>query len=75
MSHFGFFIGSPLYIYILEVKINQSADVALQQIEDKGYAQPFENDSRQLFKIGINFSTETKLIDDWKISDKQINSR
>ena len=58
---------TPQYIYILELKINQSAKVALQQIEDKGYANPFINDNRQLFKIGVNFSTETKLIDDWKI--------
>ena len=60
-------IQTPDYIYILELKLNQSADVALQQIEDKDYAQPFANDPRQLFKIGINFSTEKKLIDDWKI--------
>ena len=60
-------IQTPNFIYILELKLNQSADVALQQIEDKGYAQPFANDPRRLFKIGINFSTEKKLIDDWKI--------
>ena len=60
-------IQTPDYIYILELKLNQSADVALQQIEEKGYAQPFANDPRKLFKIGINFSTEKKLIDDWKI--------
>ena len=45
----------------------KTAAVALQQIEEKGYAQPFASDPRQLFKIGINFSTDTKLIDDWKI--------
>ena len=56
---------TPDYVYILELKINQTAAVALQQIEEKGYAEPFANDSRRLFKIGINFSTETKLIDDW----------
>lgn len=60
-------IQTPDYIYILELKLNQSADVALQQIEEKGYAKPFANDPRKLFKIGINFSTEKKLIDDWKI--------
>jgi hypothetical protein len=58
---------TPDFIYILELKINQTAAVALQQIEEKGYAQPFANDPRQLFKVGINFSTETKLIDDWEI--------
>ena len=55
------------YIYILELKIDRTAAEALQQIEEKGYAQPFANDPRKLFKIGINFSTEKKLIDDWKI--------
>ena len=54
------------FVYIFELKINQSADVALKQIEDKGYARPFEMDSRKLYKIGVNFSTETRMIDDWK---------
>lgn len=58
---------TPLFIYILELKINQNADVALQQIETKGYAKPFAKDQRKLFKIGISFSTEKKLIDDWKV--------
>ena len=62
-------IQTPEYIYILELKINQTAAIALQQIEDKGYALPFTNDSRQLFTIGINFSTDTKLIDDWKVGE------
>lgn len=55
------------YIYILELKIDQSADVALKQIEDKQYAAPFAADPRKLFKIGINFSTEKHRIDDWKV--------
>ena len=58
---------TPEYIYILELKIDQSAEVALQQIESKGYAAAFGDDQRKLFKIGINFNTTTKKIDDWKI--------
>ena len=61
-------IQTPDYIYILELKVNQTAAAALQQIEDKGYALPFASDPRRLFKIGINFQTDTKLIDDWKIA-------
>ena len=56
-------IQTPQYIYILELKIDRTAAEALQQIEDKGYARPFEGDRRTLFKIGVNFSTATKLID------------
>jgi hypothetical protein len=60
-------IQTPKYIYILELKIDKNAQEALQQIEDKGYANYYATDARHLFKIGMNFSTETKLIDDWKI--------
>ena len=59
---------TPQYIYILELKLDKTAEEALQQIEAKEYAKPFAEDSRQLFKIGINFSTSTRRIDDWKIS-------
>lgn len=59
------------YVYILEFKLDRSADEALQQIEDKQYAKPFEHDPRHLFKIGINFSTKTRRIEDWKIAGGQ----
>lgn len=54
-------------IRIFELKVNADADVALRQIDEKGYARPFEGDSRKLFKIGVNFSTATRRIEDWKI--------
>jgi hypothetical protein len=62
-------IQTPDYIYILELKVNQTAAAALLQIEEKGYALPFASDPRQLFRIGVNFSTDSKLIDDWKIAE------
>lgn len=62
-------IQTPGYIYIIEFKLNQSADVALQQIVDKGYELPFVADSRKLYKIGVNFSTVTRCIDDWKVKE------
>ena len=58
---------TPEYVYILELKMDKSAEEALAQIEAKGYAKPFAGDSRRIFKIGINFSTATRRIDDWKI--------
>ena len=57
------------YIYIIEIKINGSADAALRQIEEKGYARPFATDQRKLFKIGINFSVEDRCISEWKIEE------
>ena len=55
------------YIYILEFKLDKSAEEALQQIEEKQYAKPFEHDGRLIYKIGVNFSSKTRRIDGWLI--------
>ena len=57
------------YVYILEFKLDQSADVALRQIDEKGYALPFTSDSRKLYKIGVNFNSQQRRVDDWKIEE------
>ena len=54
------------YVYIMELKMDASVDEALKQIEDKGYAKPFAADPRELFKIGVSFSTKTRRIEEWK---------
>ena len=53
------------YIYIMEFKLNGSAEEALQQIHDEHYAQPFQSDKRKIFKIGVNFSSKTRNIEKW----------
>ena len=55
------------YVYIFEFKLDKSADKALQQIEEKGYALPYAADPRRLFKIGVNFSSEQRRIEEWKV--------
>ena len=62
-------VEAPRFIYIIEIKINDTAEAALQQIEDKGYARRFAGDNRRLFKIGVRFSTENRCIDSWKLAD------
>ena len=56
------------YIYLIECKLDKSAREALQQIEDKQYAAPFATDPRRLFKIGLNFSSETRCISEYAIA-------
>ena len=55
------------YIYVMEFKLDGSAEEALRQIEEKGYARPFASDNRKLFKIGVNFSSSTRTIDRWVV--------
>ena len=53
------------YVYVMEFKLDGSAEQAMQQIEEKQYALPFAKDSRKVFRIGVNFSSETRNIDKW----------
>jgi hypothetical protein len=62
-------IKTPKYIYIVEIKIDATPEVALAQIEEKGYATPFLADGRKLFKIGVNFSTASRTIEAWKVEE------
>ena len=55
------------FIYLMEFKLNGTADEALRQINEKGYALPFASDPRQIFKIGVNFSAKTRNIEEWKV--------
>lgn len=53
------------YIYVMEFKLNGSAEQALQQINEKQYALPFATDHRTVYKIGANFSNQTRGLEKW----------
>ncbi len=55
------------YVYVIEIKTDSTPDEALAQIEERGYARPFADDRRKIFKIGVNFSTSARRIDGWKV--------
>lgn len=57
------------YIYIMEFKLNGSAEDAIHQINEKHYDVPFLNEKKKLFKIGINFSKETRNIEKWIVEE------
>ena len=55
------------YVYVFEFKLDGSAEEALQQIENQGYVRPFAMDNRRLIKIGVNFNSHTRSMDQWKV--------
>ena len=55
------------YIYVFEFKFDKSAKQALEQIDSKDYPLPFQQDERKLYKVGVNFSSQTKNIDEYII--------
>lgn len=52
-------------IYVFEFKLNGSAREALKQIDEKGYLIPYMQDGKCLVKVGVNFSKETRNIDEY----------
>ncbi len=60
-------VKTPDYIYVLEFKMDRSAEEALAQIDTKDYLLPFNADGRHIIKIGANFDSERRSIGSWII--------
>lgn len=57
----------PDTIYVIELKVNDTAENALKQINNNGYAIPYLTDGRKVVKVGIRFNSDKHTIDEWKI--------
>ena len=60
----------PNTIYVFELKVDKSADEALQQIDEKGYMIPYQAKGKRLVKIGISFDSNKRTIEEWKIKEE-----
>lgn len=58
------------YIYVFEFKLDGTAEEALKQIDDKGYAVTYQSDNRKIIKIGVGFDRETCSINRWLIASE-----
>ena len=56
----------PKGIYVIELKYNHTADEALDQIEQRGYAEKYRIDGRPVILVGLAFSSEKRNITEWK---------
>lgn len=57
------------FIYIIEFKLGSTARKALEQIEEKGYALPWQSSGKKVFKIGCTFSSRSKGLLQFKIAE------
>jgi hypothetical protein len=55
------------YTYVMEFKLDGTAEEALAQINNKNYVLPFAVGNRKLVKVGVNFSSKTRNIERWII--------
>lgn len=62
-------IETPKFVYIIEIKRNSNPEEAMKQIYNKNYFLPFVADSKKVFLVGMNFSTEKKRLDGFIIKE------
>jgi hypothetical protein len=64
-------------IYCLEFKLNQSAEMALAQIKERGYTERFQNKGLPIHHIGINFSSENRKVEGllWESLNSKDNTK
>ena len=60
-------------IFVLELKVDDTVDNALAQIDSTGYAIPYEADGRRVTKCGVSISSEARTITHWRAVDEEGN--
>ncbi len=58
---------SATTLYLIEIKINKSAQAAMDQINLKQYDKRFALSNLPVVKVGVNFDLTQKNITDWKV--------
>lgn len=58
-------------LYVVELKLNQSAEAAMHQIDLKQYPERFRLTGLPIVKVGINFDSERHTLRDWTIEATQ----
>ena len=58
----------PSTTYVFELKVNGTAQEALDQINSKGYALPYQTEGRKVVKVGVQFDRETMTIGEYIVA-------
>ena len=53
------------WIYVIEFKLNKSAEKAMEQIENKEYALKYRKEGKRIMLLGVNFDFNSGNITDW----------
>lgn len=59
----------PNTVYVFEMKVNGTAQEALEQIDGKEYALPYESASHRVVKVGVKFNADTRVPEEWAVQE------
>lgn len=57
------------YLFAIELKLDGTAQAALDQIFEKGYLRPYQLEAKRKIAIGINFSSETRSVEEFLVKE------
>lgn len=57
----------PQATYVFELKMHETAQKALEQINSNGYALPYETEGRRVVRVGLHFDMASRTIDEWVV--------
>lgn len=58
-------------VYVFEFKFDGTPREALAQIDSKQYTIPYRADGRKVVKVGVNFDSATRTIDEWIVRNER----
>ena len=64
-----FVVQMPDTTYVFELKVNGTAQEALDQINSRGYALPYHTDGRRIVKVGVQFDRDTMTVGEYRIEN------
>ena len=62
-----FVVQMPETTWVFELKVNGTAQEALEQINSKGYAIPYQTEGRRVVKVGVQFARDTMTVGEWVV--------
>ena len=62
-----FVVLMPDTTWVFELKVHGTAQEAMDQINSKNYALPYETDGRKVVKVGVAFERETMTVGEWVV--------
>jgi hypothetical protein len=54
------------FIYLMEFKLDGTSADAIEQIKNREYAAAYENSTKKVFLVGVNFSKEERNVESWE---------
>ncbi len=62
-----FVVQMPETTYVFELKVNGTAQEAIDQINSKGYVLPYQSEGRKVVKVGVQFDRDTMSIGEYVV--------